>query len=333
MDMEYSPKPHTTYQVEGYTDEIVQDFEQRLDTIFGRQVNRVHVLDFARMTEEMRKTLVNRMRMVYTWAEGHELFTSHAWRRLFEIRGPLVREFILEFFSTSLGLHTAKEMAEDGFEVYCISGRGQAPKKVTAIDLFYLRSMDQGMANVLYLLAQYLFRHAEGRKSGALIIEYLVKISKKARILELKRRHLKITVLTSYTPYPSRKIWRICACTSQETTKIQSPIRRIQENSIHGAFSVKGSGAGIVLISPTKTEYMYALRLNFESTNNQAEYEALLAGLRIAKKIENQKADVLSKLASVAFNHLTKEILVETLDTASMDIEEINAIVEEEGET
>ncbi|GKA37794.1 reverse transcriptase domain-containing protein [Tanacetum coccineum] len=33
-----------------------------------------------------------------------------------------------------------------------------------------------------------------------LIMEYLVKISKKARIMELKRRHLKITVLTSYTP-------------------------------------------------------------------------------------------------------------------------------------
>ncbi|GJV38772.1 reverse transcriptase domain-containing protein [Tanacetum coccineum] len=33
-----------------------------------------------------------------------------------------------------------------------------------------------------------------------LIMEYFVKISKKARILELKRRHLKITVLTSYTP-------------------------------------------------------------------------------------------------------------------------------------
>nr|GFD14356.1 reverse transcriptase domain-containing protein [Tanacetum cinerariifolium] len=45
------------------------------------------------------------------------------------------------------------------------------------------------------------------------------------------------------------------------------------------------------------------------------------------------KADVLSKLASVAFNHLTKEILVETLDVPSMDVEEINTIVEEEGET
>ncbi|GJX99094.1 reverse transcriptase domain-containing protein [Tanacetum coccineum] len=82
-------------------------------------------------------------------------------------------------------------------------------------------------------------------------------------------------------------------------------------------------------------------------TNNQAEYEALLAGLRIAKKmgvqslsvnvdsklVASQINDILSKLASVAFNHLTKEILVETLDVLSMDVQEINAVVEEEGET
>ncbi|GKD66613.1 hypothetical protein Tco_1308721, partial [Tanacetum coccineum] len=41
------------------------------------------------------------------------------------------------------------------------------------------------------------------------IMEYLVKINKKARILELKQRHLKILTLKSYTPYPSRKIRRI----------------------------------------------------------------------------------------------------------------------------
>nr|GEV23792.1 hypothetical protein [Tanacetum cinerariifolium] len=47
------------------------------------------------------------------------------------------------------------------------SWQRQAPKKVTGVDFFYLRSMDLGTANVLYLLVQYLFRHAEGRKSGA----------------------------------------------------------------------------------------------------------------------------------------------------------------------
>ncbi|GJU50767.1 hypothetical protein Tco_1220322 [Tanacetum coccineum] len=215
------------YQVEGYTEEIVHDFEQRLETIFGRQVNRVHILDFKGLTPDMRQDLVERLRMVYTGDDGHEVFVSHAWRRLFGIQAPLVQEFILEFFSTyrigdemgldaagtlcfqlggarrsmtwrqfilDLGLHTTEEMAEDGFRAYwkflrgapsytyiidlvqilChrlilynISGRGQTPEKVIATDLFYLRSMDRGVANISYLLAQYLFRHAEGRKSDA----------------------------------------------------------------------------------------------------------------------------------------------------------------------
>ncbi|GJR44103.1 hypothetical protein Tco_1312206 [Tanacetum coccineum] len=97
------------------------------------------------------------------------------------------RQFIL-----ALGLHTEQEMAEAGdflgpapsyvlirdpvrrlchrMIAYSISGvlwlRGKT-EKVTGVDLFYLRSMDRGTTNVPHLLAQYLFRHAEGRKSGA----------------------------------------------------------------------------------------------------------------------------------------------------------------------
>ncbi|GKD79309.1 hypothetical protein Tco_1341930, partial [Tanacetum coccineum] len=44
--------------------------------------------------------------------------------------------------------------------------------------------------------------------------------------------------------------------------------------------SPKGPVAGLVLIGPSGIEYTYALRLTFPSTNNEAEYEALLAGLR-----------------------------------------------------
>ncbi|GJS39347.1 hypothetical protein Tco_0564390 [Tanacetum coccineum] len=47
--------------------------------------------------------------------------------------------------------------------------------------------------------------------------------------MELKRRYLKITVLKTNTPYPSRKIRRICACTHQRPRRKQDPIRRIQE--------------------------------------------------------------------------------------------------------
>nr|GFD12773.1 hypothetical protein [Tanacetum cinerariifolium] len=50
---------------------------------------------------------------------------------------------------------------------YSISGMGQAHEKVTGVDIFYLCSMDHGTINVPYLLAQYLFRHAERKKSRA----------------------------------------------------------------------------------------------------------------------------------------------------------------------
>nr|GEW16422.1 retrotransposon protein, putative, Ty3-gypsy subclass [Tanacetum cinerariifolium] len=61
---------------------------------------------------------------------------------------------------------------------------------------------------------------------------------------------------------------------------------------IDGASNCKGSKAGLVLISPEGTEFTYALRLNFTSTNNEAEYEALLEGLRLAERMKVQTIDV-----------------------------------------
>ncbi|GJR17581.1 hypothetical protein Tco_0966108 [Tanacetum coccineum] len=48
-----------------------------------------------------------------------------------------------------------------------------------------------------------------------LIMEYLVNISKRRAFWTLNKDILKITVLTTNTPYLSRKIQRICACTHQ----------------------------------------------------------------------------------------------------------------------
>ncbi|GJR90762.1 reverse transcriptase domain-containing protein [Tanacetum coccineum] len=49
-----------------------------------------------------------------------------------------------------------------------------------------------------------------------------------------------------------------------------------------GASSSNGSGVDLMLVSPEGKEYTYALRFDFETTNNEADCEALLAGLRIA---------------------------------------------------
>src|SRR5438105_2208213 len=45
---------------------------------------------------------------------------------------------------------------------------------------------------------------------------------------------------------------------------------------------IEGARAGIVLISPTGERLKYVLQIHFPASNNAAEYEALLHGLRIA---------------------------------------------------
>ncbi|XP_076931902.1 uncharacterized protein LOC143597220 [Bidens hawaiensis] len=52
-----------------------------------------------------------------------------------------------------------------------------------------------------------------------------------------------------------------------------------------GASNDEGAGAGLKITNPEGQHFTYTLRLKIKSTNNEAEYEALLAGLRIAKKL------------------------------------------------
>ncbi|GKB22056.1 reverse transcriptase domain-containing protein, partial [Tanacetum coccineum] len=64
-----------------------------------------------------------------------------------------------------------------------------------------------------------------------------------------------------------------------------------------GSSCVDGSGAGLILINPEGMEFTYALRFKFDATNNEAEYEALIAGLMIAEQmgVENLQANVDSR--------------------------------------
>nr|XP_043633165.1 uncharacterized protein LOC122604341 [Erigeron canadensis] len=151
-----------------------------------------------------------------------------------------------------------------------------------------------------------------------------------------------------------------------------------------GAASSDGCEAGLMLISPEGKEFTYALRFEFEVTNNEAEYEALLAGLQIARDMkirnlqvyvdsqlvanqvkgdykakqittklylqkvrelmecfshfeiehirrnQNKRADALSKLASLTFGHLGKQVLVEVLKERSIEEKQVSDLVEEE---
>ena len=52
---------------------------------------------------------------------------------------------------------------------------------------------------------------------------------------------------------------------------------------------MKGSKARIILEDPDNVTLEQALKFNFKASNNQAEYEALIAGLKLARKFEAKK--------------------------------------------
>ena len=67
------------------------------------------------------------------------------------------------------------------------------------------------------------------------------------------------------------------------------PIWRL---SIDGATNAQGSGAGLILTSPDGIDVEYALRFGFQASNNEAEYEVVIAGLNLAHSMEADQLEV-----------------------------------------
>ncbi|GJW22973.1 hypothetical protein Tco_0033595 [Tanacetum coccineum] len=156
---------HRFLRYEGleYSDADITDFEARLARIHRREVHRVPIFDFEGLPDLMAEGLTARMLMEHQDDQGVSLFTSRAWRRLFDIKGPLVHELILEFYSTfrfglaildldtlgtlqfqlggvrrrmswrefilALGLHTDEEMQMAGFGASWARSARQIPDK------------------------------------------------------------------------------------------------------------------------------------------------------------------------------------------------------------
>ncbi|XP_073284858.1 uncharacterized protein [Primulina huaijiensis] len=97
---------------------------------------------------------------------------------------------------------------------------------------------------------------------------------------------------------------------------------------VDGAFSLAGCGAGVVIVSPIGERIKLAVRIDSRVTNNEAEYEAVLAGIRAAQEIgvsraktfvdwgieqipreDNGEADALAKMAASLSEVSTREVL------------------------
>ncbi|XP_020215669.1 uncharacterized protein LOC109799508 [Cajanus cajan] len=118
---------------------------------------------------------------------------------------------------------------------------------------------------------------------------------------------------------------------------------------VDGSSNSKGGGAGIILEGPNQVTLEQSLKFGFKATNNQAEYEALLAGLRLARDLgarrissfdefsvkhvpreQNARADLLSKLASTKKPGQHRTIIQETLHSPSLEDKIVNANDSEE---
>ena len=63
---------------------------------------------------------------------------------------------------------------------------------------------------------------------------------------------------------------------------------------VDGATNQRGSGMGLVVISPDKIIIEKSLRLGFSTTNNKAEYETLLVGMTMVQKMGGKTVEIFS---------------------------------------
>nr|GEX56728.1 reverse transcriptase domain-containing protein [Tanacetum cinerariifolium] len=103
----------------------------------------------------------------------------------------------------------------------------------------------------------------------------------------------------------------VSAVLMMEKEEKQMPVyfvsRALQEEELsdpwtlftNGLSYVDGSKASLILTNLEGAEFTYALRFRFDATNNKAEYEALIAGLRITKnRCEKFQTNVDSRLVA-----------------------------------
>ncbi|XP_050280675.1 uncharacterized protein LOC126721668 [Quercus robur] len=116
---------------------------------------------------------------------------------------------------------------------------------------------------------------------------------------------------------------------------------RLLKVFVDGASNAMGVGAGIVIITPEGIPLEHSFRLGFKASNNEAEYEALLAGLRAilhlgAKDVEiysdsrlvgrsqNKHADSLATLASSATEDTPWLVTIELIREPSISVKSVH---------
>ncbi|GJZ61443.1 reverse transcriptase domain-containing protein [Tanacetum coccineum] len=174
---------------------------------------------------------------------------------------------------------------------------------------------------------------------------------------QLKQHFSELPLLVA--PKPKEELIVYLSASREAISTVLMTKRGTVQTPVYFVSRHYGSGAGLILTSLGGTEFTYALRFQFTASNNEAEYEALIVGLRIAAqmRVRNMNVSVDSKLVAnqVLGTYVAKEenmvkylekakslisgfanfsisqVLVKVLKEKSIQEEEVATVVEEEG--
>ncbi|XP_061372971.1 uncharacterized protein LOC133315384 [Gastrolobium bilobum] len=112
-----------------------------------------------------------------------------------------------------------------------------------------------------------------------------------------RRTSIKAQALTDFIA----EMTHTCAAASQAT---ETPRLAMWKLYVDGSTNAKGTGAGMIIENPDGVAMEHSLYFNFNTTNNQAEYEAMIPGLLQAKELGAQRLKVFSDSQLVTFQIL-----------------------------
>jgi ribonuclease HI len=101
--------------------------------------------------------------------------------------------------------------------------------------------------------------------------EYKITVIKNFPLLDILHNAIKSQALVDFMAE-----WR--------ENQIPTPVDKPEHWTMYfdGSLKLDGGGAGVLFISPRGEQFKYILQILWEVSNNEAEYEALLHGLRLA---------------------------------------------------
>ena len=91
-----------------------------------------------------------------------------------------------------------------------------------------------------------------------------------------------------------------------------------------GSLKLRGVASGVLFISPVGKQLKYVLQILWPATNNEAKYEALLHGLRVAVSLGIKRLLIYGD-SSVVINQVNKDwdCTKETMDTYCAEVRKL----------